>query len=155
MAPCVGDFSSFGFTSPVDGGRYRVEVEGNLGDLNFLNILGDYPGYFFANPVTLVYWTMHFGRDGANSENRRITPLFLGNEKMVRGYSVNSFGSGRCRNDQGQGCAQFDRLMRSKVAIANVELRVPARPDQPVRAPDLSGLVISGGNIPGVVLHLP
>lgn len=126
MLAYVGDFSYFGLTSPADGGRHRFEVEGNFGDLNFVNLLGDFRRYFFAKPVTLAFRAMHYGRYGPDSENERLTPLFLGHETMVRGYTVNSFGGRQCTEDgQGGACSEFDRLIGSKVALGNVEVRVP------------------------------
>ena len=122
----VGDFSYFGLTSPVDGGRHRFEVEGNFGDLNFVNLLADYRRYFFVKPVTLAFRTMYYGRYGTDSENPRLTPLFLGNEALVRGYAVNSFGGRQCSSDnQGGACSEFDRLLGSKIALGNVEFRLP------------------------------
>jgi len=126
MAAYVGDYSYFGFTSPVDGGRHRFEVEGNFGDLSFFNVLGDYRRYLFFNPVTLAFRAMHYGRYGSDSENQRLTPIFLGHETMVRGYAVNSFGGNECAGvTAGRSCPQFDRLIGSKIALGSLELRIP------------------------------
>ena len=50
----VGDYSYFGFASPVAGGRYRFEVSPSLGQINFTTLLGDYRRYFFYQPVTFA-----------------------------------------------------------------------------------------------------
>ena len=48
---------------------------------------------------------------------------------LVRGYSYDSFDASECSAGtgelQGSGCAEFDRLLGSRVTVANVELRLP------------------------------
>ncbi|HYG61995.1 MAG TPA: peptidase S9, partial [Thermoanaerobaculia bacterium] len=51
-AALVGDNSYFGFTSPVRGRRYHLELESSFGDLQFQSLIADYRRYFFARPVT-------------------------------------------------------------------------------------------------------
>jgi hypothetical protein len=60
----VGDGSFFGFTSPIQGYRYRVEVEPTVGSLTYVTLLLDYRKYFRVKPVTLALRGMHLGRYG-------------------------------------------------------------------------------------------
>jgi Tol biopolymer transport system component len=122
----VGDFSFFGFTSPVYGSRFRFEAEGTVGSFKFVSLLGDYRRYFFMNPVTFAVRGLHYGRYLGDSENRGLTPLFAGYETFIRGYSVNSFDVGDC-TDTGDPsrCPEFDRLVGTRLAIINAELRLP------------------------------
>jgi len=126
-AAFVRDNSQFGFTSPVVGQRMRLEVEGNVGSLDFANALADIRQYLFAEPVTLALRGVHFGRYGPDAEDDRLTPLFLGHGTFVRGYSFESFDGNECTPVPGEpeACPEFDRLIGSRMAVANVELRVP------------------------------
>jgi Tol biopolymer transport system component len=123
----VGDFSFFGFTSPVYGSRFRFEVEGTVGTFKYASILGDYRRYIFFNPITFALRGVHYGRYFGDSENReQLTPLFLGYETFVRGYSVNSFSTDDCTSTGDPGdCPEFDRLIGSRLALFNAELRIP------------------------------
>jgi Tol biopolymer transport system component len=122
----VGDFSFFGFTSPVYGSRFRFEAEGTVGTFQFTSLLGDYRRYFFMNPVTFAVRGLHYGRYFGDSENRELTPLFIGYESFIRGYSVNSFSSDDCtRTGDFSRCPEFDRLIGTRLALFNAELRIP------------------------------
>ena len=123
----VQDNSIFGFTSPVDGSRTRLEVEANRGTFDFVNALADARRYFFADPITVAFRGLHFGRYGADSESPRLQPLYLGQGVFVRGYSIDSFRGEECSAVPGSpnACPEFDRLVGSRIAVANVELRIP------------------------------
>ena len=127
MLAWVQDNSIFGFTSPVDGGRMRVEAEGNVGTLDFVNGLADMREYLFFEPFTFAVRGLHFGRYGPDAEDERLSPLFLGQGTLVRGYSINSFTGSECTAmpDAPTTCPEFDRLVGSRVAVVNAELRVP------------------------------
>lgn len=122
----VGDNSFFGFTSPVIGQRYRLEAGPTFGNLTFVNALADYRRYFFRNPLTLAFRGMHFGRYGRDGEDQRLTPLFLGYPTLIRGYSYESFGAADCTSGAATSeCPEFDRLIGSRIGVANAELRLP------------------------------
>jgi hypothetical protein len=123
----VEDYSFFGFTSPVRGGRSRFEVGGNAGTLNFTDLLLDWRRYFFARPVTFALRGFHLGRYGGDAENDRLTPLFVGYPTLIRGYEVGSFEPDECSvvPEDPNACPEFDRLVGSRIAVANAELRVP------------------------------
>jgi hypothetical protein len=123
-AALVGDYSIFGFTSPIAGGRYRFDLSPSIGEVAFTNAIADYRRYFLARPVTFAFRGMHYGRYGRDSENQNLLyPLFLGFEQWVRGYDYNSFTNNECRRDT--GCPAIERLFGSRVAIASAELRIP------------------------------
>jgi hypothetical protein len=120
----VGDYSFFGLTSPVQGRRYRFEVGSQFGDLFYQTVLADYREYLFARPVTVALRGLHFGRYGADAEDSRLTPQFLGNGTLIRGYGFSSFDPQECGTDPG-ACPVFDRLIGSRTAIGSAEVRVP------------------------------
>src|SRR5262249_43678110 len=57
----------------------------------------------------------------------RMTPLFIGYPDLVRGYDVSSFRPSECGPDptNTHACPVFDQLVGSRVAVANLELRLP------------------------------
>jgi hypothetical protein len=126
-AALVGDNSFFGFTSPITGWRYRFEVAPTFGDLQFESALADMRKYFFAKPVTFAVRGMHFGRYGTDAESNQLTPLFVGDPSIVRGYSAESFDPAECTTNQSNpnSCPEFDRLVGSRLMAASAELRIP------------------------------
>lgn len=125
-AAYVGDYSFFGFTAPVSGRRYRLEVEQTLGTVNYVSALMDYRHYLFRNPLTFALRFFHYGRYLGDSESDRLTPLFLGYENWVRGYSAYSYDLSPCRGeDDYSECPEFNRLLGSRLGIVNMELRLP------------------------------
>jgi Tol biopolymer transport system component len=115
----VGDYSFFGFTSPVRGGRYRFGLDGTTGSLNYATATADYRRYFFIRPfVTVAARGLHFGRYGPDSESGDLFPLYLGYGTLVRGYRPGSF-------DDGISDDMLDRLYGSRLGLASLEVRVP------------------------------
>jgi hypothetical protein len=122
----VGDYSFFGFVSPVQGRRYRVELEATGSSLSYFSALADWRQYVFLRPVTIAYRLFHYGRYLRDADDERLSTLFLGNQTLVRGYSYYSFDLSRCaEEDDGGGCPVFQRLQGSRVAVANLEVRFP------------------------------
>ena len=122
----VGDNSSFGFLSPVRGGRMRLELEQTGGTLQYSTALADLRKYFWLRPVTLAMRGVHLGRYGDDAESTRLSPLFVGRETLVRGYSVDSFELRECTDLPGtEECPEFDRMVGSRMAVVNLEARVP------------------------------
>ena len=68
---------------------------------------------------------MHYGRYGAGGDDRRLFPLFLGYPNLVRGYDVGSFQSADCLPTAASECPAFDRLIGSRLLVANLEFRFP------------------------------
>ncbi len=118
----VGDYSLFGFTSPVKGTRYRLEVQPNIGTIRFMTVLGDFRHYQFIRPFTLAFRAMHYGRYLRDADNDRLSPLYLGYETLVRGYTAGSLTNAELIRTNG---AEYDRLLGSRLAVMNLELRFP------------------------------
>ncbi|MDX1530021.1 MAG: peptidase S9, partial [Rhodothermales bacterium] len=119
----VGDYSFFGFTSPVRGGRYRFEVGGTAGSLNYATATADYRRYFFFKPFfTVAARALHFGRYGGDATRGEFYPLYIGYGVLVRGYSSSSFPD-NLTNAQEQ--EYFERYFGSRIGVANLELRMP------------------------------
>ena len=125
-AAFVGDSSIFGFLSPVQGTRYRYELQQLVGSLRFTTALADYRHYFFLRPVTFAIRGIHYGRYGRDAESPDLYPLFVGDQSLVHGYDFNSIGLDECvQTGNPNACPVFDRLFGSKMAVANAEVRVP------------------------------
>lgn len=139
----VGDNSFTGFTSPVGGGRYRLEVGPTLGSINYTNVTVDLRRYFSPNNnITFAVRGLHLGRYGNDFSSEKaqvIQEYYLGFETLVRGYAFESFSfdpsdpsSAECLNslpdlalEQITGCPNMDRLFGHKVGVVNFEIRVP------------------------------
>ncbi|MEX1054449.1 MAG: peptidase S9, partial [Rhodothermales bacterium] len=102
----VGDYSFFGFTSPVRGGRYRFHVAPQVGSQTYVSTLADYRRYLmFVSPLTLAYRGLHIGNYGADP-NDLFSTNYLGYSYypgFVRGYNINSFEAQEC-NGGGASC---------------------------------------------------
>lgn len=133
----VGDNSNAAFTSPVNGGRYRLETGYATGTKNFQSVIADVRRYFSpSNAITFAVRGLHFGRYGNNLDTDRTTaaiqPYFLGYETFIRGYAYESFNAAECQASAlaivgmaASGCPSFDRLFGHRLAVANAEIRVP------------------------------
>jgi hypothetical protein len=125
-AALVYDTSSFGATSPVLGQRYRAEVSPMFGDLQYAGVLLDYRRYFMPVQLyTIAARVLHYGRYGGDSEDPRLFPLFMGYPSLVRGYDVGTFDPEECPPTPDNSCERFDRLIGSRMLVANLELRFP------------------------------
>ena len=125
-AALVYDTSLMGATGPLTGQRYRFEVSQLAGTLMYSGFLADYRRYFMpVRPFTLAFRGLHFGRYGRDSEDSRLSPLYLGFPGLVRGYDVDSFEAEECTGDGSSSCPAFDRLMGSRMAVVGAELRFP------------------------------
>jgi Tol biopolymer transport system component len=132
----VGDNSLSGFTSPVSGRRYRLEVGQSVGTKTFTSIVADARRYLTPGKnITFAARALHFGRYGTKLDRDRSTaaiqPYFLGWGTMIRGYSFESFDQAECNStqlDPGAAtgtCPGFDRLFGHRLVVTNLELRVP------------------------------
>ena len=123
-AAFVGDSAVYGFMSPINGTRYRDEVETLNGDLNYQTALADWRKYFFKRPVTLAVRGLHYGRYGDGAEDPRLTPLYLGRGSVMRGYDPYSIDPVECGTANGT-CPVFDRLIGTRIVAASAEVRAP------------------------------
>lgn len=125
-AALVYDTSSFGATSPILGQRYRLQVSPTFGSLRYNSVLADYRRYFMPVPFyTVAARVLHYGRYGSDGQDSRLIPLYLGYPELVRGYDFSSFGANECRPTAASSCPEFDRLLGSRMLVANLEFRMP------------------------------
>ncbi len=124
----VGDYSNFGFTSPIRGGRYRFGIDGTVGSLSYAAVTADYRRYAFTHvpglprrvPITFAGRVTHFGRYGAGADDNRLNPLFLGYGQYIRGYTAGSFPDDNVEYGYFQ-----DRLLGTSLGVATLEARIP------------------------------
>jgi outer membrane protein assembly factor BamA len=122
----VFDTSIFGLTSPIRGTRYRLELSQSAGDLTYSGVLADMRTYVMpVQPYTFAFRALYYGRYGSSAEDPRLPTLYLGYPGLVRGYDAGSFEPGECGVQPDGSCPVFDRLLGSRLAIANAELRFP------------------------------
>ena len=129
-AALVYDNSIFGYTSPVLGQRYRLEIAPAVGDLTYATATTDFRKYMMpVSPFTVAFRFTHFGRYGPDAEDPILSDLYLGTQGLVRGYDYNSFTAQECAlsigTGTGVGCPAQDQLFGSRIALANLELRFP------------------------------
>jgi WD40 repeat protein len=118
----VYDNSVFGGTSPVMGQRARIEVSPVFGDLRYVGLLGDLRRYELPlRSLALAGRVLHFGRYGPSAEDNALQPLYAGYGWLMRGYDPGSFTVDEC--PPGVECP-FDRLLGSRIAVANAEVRL-------------------------------
>ena len=127
----VSDYSFFGFTSPIRGGRSRFEIAPFVGSQTYLRIQADYRKYFQIHSLTLAFRGLHVGNYGAKQQdNSLFTQEYLGYANsigFVRGYSFTSFDNpDECTPTAGgRACAEQERLLGTRLGLASVEIRVP------------------------------
>jgi hypothetical protein len=118
----VYDNSFWGWTSPVLGQRYRMEVGGMFGTLDMYTVLADFRKYVMPKrPFTIAGRIMHYGRYGPDGNTNQLQPLFLGYDGLVRGYGFNSFDFFNDPDDS----SIYQTLFGSKLLVANLEVRFP------------------------------
>ena len=121
----VHDNSFFGATGPILGQRWRFEADPTFGTLSFITALADYRRYVMPfRPFTLAGRVLHVGRYGADAEDPRMYPLFIGYPTLVRGYDVGSFSATECGPIAGQ-CPVYNQMIGSRFIVASAELRFP------------------------------
>ena len=150
-AALVYDSSIYGATSPLVGRRYRFEYSQEAGTLTYGGVLADYRRYFMpARPFTIAVRGLHYGRYGADAEDPRLTPLFIGYQGLVRGYDYGSFDANECESLDMTTCPAFDQTERQPGECGQRRTALSAaRSVQPQvvlrRVPDRNGVVCRRG----------
>jgi hypothetical protein len=132
LVALVFDNSLFGWTGPVYGRRYRLQLSRTLGDLTFTEALVDFRNYWnHKQKVVLASRLVGLTRFGGDADR---FALFWGGPYYVRGYDGGSFDldSAECLDSRHFGeepslsrCPVRDQLIGSSAAFMNLELRVP------------------------------
>ena len=130
----VRDNATEGYTSPVGGTRFRLEVGRTFGAIDFTSLVADFRGYYSpTSNLTLAARTFHFGRYGKDLDPSQVTakiqPYFLGYEPLIRGYAFESFDIKECDlvvepGALARACEGFPRLFGHRLAAANFEIRM-------------------------------
>ncbi|HEY6321458.1 MAG TPA: BamA/TamA family outer membrane protein, partial [Thermoanaerobaculia bacterium] len=122
----IGDSSVAGYASPASGQRYRFEVAATGANLHFEQVTADFRRYYFWRPWTLALRALHLGRYGSDADSPQLVPLYVGDPTLVRGYGTSTLSATECTpTPASASCPEFDRLTGSRLAVANLELRVP------------------------------
>ncbi len=118
----VGDDSSFGITAPMNGYRYRLEVQQNFGGITMTSLLTDMRKYFYTKPVTFALKGFMYSRLGKDADNSLMPPLYLGYETLVRGYTYKAFDRSNTLNPNS---LQPEDILGNKMIVTNFEVRLP------------------------------
>ena len=121
----VGDNSLMGITSPLGGFRYRLGADAMFGDYNLTSLTADFRKYIRFKKFTLAGRAYSYSRMGRDQD--RLYPLFIGYPYLIRGYEANSFyrNEGNSSNGSSDGGASLSQLTGTKIAVGNVEARIP------------------------------
>lgn len=111
----VGDNAVFGIAAPLQGFRYRLGAEQYFGDYNFTAWNIDLRKYNRYKPVTLAARFYSYLRTG--KDDQALYRLFIGYPYLIRGYETGNFDN--------TGKTTMSDLMGSKMAIGNLEMRIP------------------------------
>ena len=122
-AAYVGDYSFFGFTEPLKGYRYRLEIDGDAGSLLFATAIADVRAYLYLKPFAFAVRALHEGRYFGDADDSLIGDYYLGDPGLVRGYEYYSMAS--IEGAAGGDVLQIDRLFGSRIAVLNAEVRLP------------------------------
>jgi Tol biopolymer transport system component len=125
-AALVRDTSFFGGTSPIYGGRGRLEIGQSVGSLQYTTVLVDVRRYFMPKrPVTFAVRGVHLGRYGRDSEDERVVDIYIGHPESVHGYGYGSFTPIECPDGSIEQCPVFSSMLGSRAAVVNFEARAP------------------------------
>jgi WD40 repeat protein len=121
----VSDNTLFGYTGPIYGRRYRFGVTPAVGQFQWLGLLGDYRRYdailfSYLTIATRLTANLSYGRDADSLQK------YLGYSDLIRGYDDQSFAITNANCPATVSNAQrCNRLLGSKVAFGNIEVRFP------------------------------
>lgn len=114
----VGDNSTFGLASPINGYRFRFDFANYFGGYKFQNVTADVRAYQYVRPVTFAWRGLHYATLGPDS--RAFYPILIGEMGLVHGY-----GYGRLNQLQAETGIDPDQLFGSKIFVSSFETRLP------------------------------
>ncbi len=126
----VWDNALFGFTGPIAGRRYRIEVGRFFGDVAVNSLTLDFRNYFnLGGRYALAARLTTYARTGPDDDEFRV---FWGGPYFIRGYDGGSFDVSECSESVKRVsdptttlCPVRDQLIGSSVAFASAEFRFP------------------------------
>lgn len=113
----VGDNSTFGFTSPLNGYRFRIGVTQNFGHWDYLTTLVDLRKYFYLNKSNLSFRLLQYSQFGKDANDNNLTNYVI-YPTFIRGYSNVSTA-------QLDALGLTNSIRGSKLIVGNAELRIP------------------------------
>jgi Tol biopolymer transport system component len=125
FAAYVSDNSLFGYTGPIAGRRYRLQVTPTFGGLRWTEFSADYRRYVpvLFNFLTLAWRTQTSIGIGPDE---MIFPKYLGRADYVRGYDREQYAAQFCGGIfSDQTACNVTELLGSRFLLGNVELRFP------------------------------
>jgi Tol biopolymer transport system component len=137
-AAYVSDNSLFGYTGPIAGRRYRLQIQPVVGGLRWTEFSADYRRYvpLLFNFLTLAWRTQTSIGVGPDE---MVFPKYLGRADYVRGYDREQYAAQFCGGIfSDQSACNVTELLGSRFLLGNVELRFPL-----VRRFDLGVIPIS------------
>ncbi|HEY4307057.1 MAG TPA: hypothetical protein VGM82_21475 [Gemmatimonadaceae bacterium] len=121
----VSDNTLFGYTGPVMGRRFRLQVTPVTGSYQWVEYLADYRRY---DPIIFNYLTLatRLYTDLSIGKDEEAFPKYIARPDFVRGYDRNSSFYLSCPvvGANPTNCSAV-QLLGSRVAVANVEARFP------------------------------
>jgi hypothetical protein len=121
----VSDNTLLGYTGPLMGRRYRFQVSPSVGNLRWVEYLADYRRYDAIVFNTLTIATRFLASASVGRDEERF-PKYIGRPEYVRGYDNANFSGYECTSFIGGGSTcNTVRLVGSRVAVANAEIRFP------------------------------
>jgi len=140
----VGDNTTFGLTSPMDGYRYRFQIDQMIDAITVTGLSLDYRKYYFKKPLGFAFRAMHYGRYG--DDQNLLYPIYVGNDYLVRGYNYSAFS--KSYESYVEDRLDINRLTGSKIFVVNAEIRYP------FTGPKRFALIKSGMFFSDIVLFL-
>lgn len=132
MTALVFDNTLFGWTGPVFGRRYRLQLSRTLGNFEFTEGMLDFRNYVnWQQKIVLATRFMSLTRYGTDADRFGV---YWGGPYYVRGYDATSFDldGDECTSSRFEAgdasvsmCPVRDQLIGSSAALMNAELRVP------------------------------
>ena len=147
-AAYVSDNSLFGYTGPIAGRRYRVQVQPVVGGLRWTEFSADYRRYV---PVLFNFLTLAWRAQTSIGVGRdeMVFPKYLGRADYVRGYDREQYAAQFCGGIfTDQSSCSVTELLGSRFLLGNVELRFPL-----VRRFDLGVIPISLPPVDGLFFY--
>jgi Tol biopolymer transport system component len=121
----VSDNSLFGYTGPIAGRRFRLQVQPVMGGLRWTEFSLDYRRYV---PVLFNFLTLawRFQTSIAVGPDEMAFPKYLGRADFIRGYDREQYAAQFCGGMfTDQSTCSVTEMLGSRFLLGNVELRFP------------------------------